>query len=149
MLRVHSKCMGMMHHRFAQKRGIWRFSGGLGSNYQAKSWMVGRYADSAYILTVLLLAACHCSRHWGGVSTDAVGACHKVWSPPHTQHYWEPLEGEQRQGKMTLAEYFRQFCILTVLSVKSGWSFMYEYGKVIHCYSWRFYPWLQQSHWIL
>ena len=31
MLRVHSKCMGIMHHRLAQKRGIWRFSGGIGS----------------------------------------------------------------------------------------------------------------------
>ena len=49
MLCVHSKCMGMMDHRLAQKRGIWRFSGGIGCillDYQAKSWMVGRYAYS-------------------------------------------------------------------------------------------------------
>ena len=29
MLHVHSQCMGIMHHRLAQKRGIWRFSGWL------------------------------------------------------------------------------------------------------------------------
>ena len=38
--------MGMMHHRLAQKRGTWRFSGGIfiGSfllDYEAKGWMVG------------------------------------------------------------------------------------------------------------
>ena len=39
MLCVHSKCMGMMHHRLAQKRGILQFSGGIGSllDYQ-KQW---------------------------------------------------------------------------------------------------------------
>ena len=31
LLCVHSKYMGMMHHRLAQKRAIWRFSGGIGS----------------------------------------------------------------------------------------------------------------------
>ena len=42
MLRVHSKCMGMMHHLLAQKKDLAVFL----LDYQAKSWMVGRYEST-------------------------------------------------------------------------------------------------------
>ena len=51
MLRVHSKCMGMMHHRLAQKEGFDNLLvGSILLDYQAKTRMVGRYSYDSVLL---------------------------------------------------------------------------------------------------
>ena len=60
MLHVHSQCMGIMHHRLAQKRGIWWFSGGIGSSYfcliikQKAGWLVGMEREKRSSVNCLL-----------------------------------------------------------------------------------------------